>query len=456
MCEYRRKLSIFTWEDYMSKQNKDALIIGLALFAMFFGAGNLIFPPQIGLRTGTNWYLAAGGFLMTGIGLPLFGIFASIKGGEALERFQPRIGKKALIIFQIFVALTIGFAAVPRTGATTHEIGFSLLIPGISPFVTAIIFFGLTLVLAIKPTGIMDRIGKFLTPVLVTILAIIIIKGIVDPLTGTAPSTITNEFGEGFMGGYQTMDALGALIFGGIMLNTFREKGYNTPKEQMRMTTKAGLIALIGLGVVYSGLMFLGSTVAADAPADISRTSLTVLISNMLLGQTGTYMLGVGVSFACLTTSVGLIATIAEFFKDFSKGKVPYKFVVIVMTIACAMVSIIGVDGIVQVAGPILTVLYPVAIMINIFIFTSQWIESNLVIRLTLGVTFMVAIVQGLEAGGILGELPTQIIQVIPLGSAGFPWIVPTVITFIITSIIAKATNNGAKRQIRQEYLSSK
>lgn len=417
----------------MKRKNKDALIIGLALFAMFFGAGNLIFPPQIGLFTGERWYIAAIGFLITGIGLPLLGIFAAVKGGEALKRFYSKIGKKTLIVFQIFAALALGFVAIPRTGATTHEMGFSLIFTGVSPYFTALIFFGVTIILAIKPTGIIDRIGKFLTPVLVLMLGIIIVKGIMDPVDLAAASQRQNEFSEGFMGGYQTMDALGALIFGGIILNAFREKGYTTQSEQIKMTAKAGIIALFGLALVYGGLMYLGSTVSGVVPLDTGKTTLTIMISSLLLGNTGAYLLGIGVSFACLTTSVGLVATIADFFSDITHKKMPYKANVVVLTIASGFISIIGVDAIVEVAGPMLTVLYPMAIMLMIFIMCDRFIYKTYVYKMTLSVTFFIAVLQGMEVAGLLWNIPSTVIDAIPLGSEGFPWVVPTATMLLIT-----------------------
>lgn len=440
----------------MKRKNKDALIIGLALFAMFFGAGNLIFPPQIGLLTGDKWYVAASGFLVTGIGLPLLGIFAAVKGGEALKHFQPRIGKKILISYQVIAALTLGFVAIPRTGATTHEMGFSFIVEGISPYMTAFIFFGLTIVLAIKPTGIVDRIGKFLTPVLVLMLGTIIFKGIIDPVDIATASTLKNNFNEGFMGGYQTMDALGALIFGGIILNSFREKGYLSQSEQLKMTAKAGIIALVGLALVYGGLMYLGSTVSGVISPETGKTMLTIMISSMLLGNVGTYMLGIGVSLACLTTSVGLVATISDFFSDITEKKLPYSVNVVVLTLASGFISIIGVDAIVEVASPILTVLYPIAIMLMIFIMIDKFIYKTYVFRMTLSVTFIIALIQGMEVVGIMGHIPTKLIQLIPLGELGFPWVIPTFVMFIITLINAGMSKAKYNKVLKKEYLHSK
>lgn len=431
----------------MSKKNKDSLIIGLALFAMFFGAGNLIFPPEIGFLAKGNWKLAALGFTMTGIGLPLLGIFASVKGGGALKRFQPRIGKIPTIALQVAIVLTLGFVAIPRTGATTHEMGFNMFFEGFNPIISSIIFFGITITLAFKPTGIVDRIGKFLTPILVLMLGTIIIKGIIDPIGVAEPLVNSSTFSQGFLGGYQTMDALGALVFGGIMLNTFKEKGYSTMKDQMSITLRSGLVALVGLGLVYGGLMYLGSGASTVVSQDVSKTDLTIMISSLLLGRTGTWMLGIGVSFACLTTSVGLVATISEFFSDISSDKIPYKFSVVILCLASALVAVNGVDQIVAFAVPILVVLYPVAILVMLFIVFGQVIKHNFVLKTTLVVTLFISVLQGLEAAGYLSGIMLKALQALPLYEFSFPWMIPTSLTLLVAYSISMVLFVKNKRE---------
>lgn len=417
----------------MKRKMKDSIIIGLALFAMFFGAGNLIFPPQIGIEAGGLWKEAAFGFFMTGIGLPLLGIFAAVKGGEALKNFQPKVGKAVIMTFSIVVALTLGFVAIPRTGATTYEMGFSMFMPNISPIISSIIFFSLTLALAYKPTGIVDRIGKFLTPVLVLMLGTIIIKGIIDPINMPDVSYTGNTFALGFFGGYQTMDALGALIFGGIVLNTFREKGYNDLKVQLKMTAVAGGIAALGLALVYGGLMYLGSTTVGVISPDVQKTTLTVMISSLLLGRTGTWMLGVGVSFACLTTSVGLVATIADYFSDISKGKIKYRFTVTLLSMVSAFIAVLGVDGIVSVAGPILVVVYPIAILLIVFILMDRYVNKPVVYKTTLATVFTFSLLQGVSQAGYFTAIINNALGQIPLNDVGFPWLLPSVLVFFTT-----------------------
>lgn len=417
----------------MKRKLTDSVIIGLALFAMFFGAGNLIFPPQIGIEAGSGWGTAAVGFFVTGIGLPLLGLVAAVKGGEALKNFQPKLGKTVIMAFSITVALTLSLVAIPRTGATTHEMGFSLFLPEMPAILSSILFFSVTLALAIKPTGIIDRIGKFLTPVLVLMLGTIIVKGILDPISTPTAVATGNNFATGFFGGYQTMDALGALIFGGIVLNTYREKGYTNIKDQMKMTAVAGSIAALGLALVYGGLMYLGSTTVGVVSPDVPKTSLTIIISSLLLGQTGTWMLGLGVSFACLTTSVGLVATIADYFSDITAGKIRYEATVVLLCVVSAFVAVLGVDGIVRVAGPVLVAIYPIAICLILFILIDRWVARPLVYRITMATTFSFSLLQGLAEAGIFKASIHNALSQIPLNEAGFPWVLPALIAFVLS-----------------------
>lgn len=430
----------------MKRKLNDSIIIGLALFAMFFGAGNLIFPPQIGIEAGSVWKAAAAGFFFTGIGLPLLGIFASVKGGEALKKFQPKVGKPVVIVFSVVVALTLGFVAIPRTGATTYEMGFNMFFEDFSPVLASLIFFSITIALAIKPTGIVDRIGKYLTPVLVVMLGAIIVKGIIDPLEGSELVTSGSAFSQGFFGGYQTMDALGAVIFGGIVINSLREKGYTDEKEQMKMAMVAGSIAAFGLAMVYGGLMYLGSTAAGVVSADVPKTSLTIIISSLLLGRAGTWMLGIGVSFACLTTSVGLVATIADYFSDITSGKIRYEVSVIVLCVASGFIAVLGVEGIMSVAGPILVVVYPIAILLILFILVDTYVNKPIVYKITIATTFTFSLLQGISEAGLLSLPINRALSTIPMNDVGFPWLLPAIVAFVVTYLVSLYPSLGRRQ----------
>ena len=432
----------------IKNNNKDSLIIGLALFAMFFGAGNLIFPPSIGISAGDDWISAMLGFFLTGIGMPLLGIIAITKAGGTLENFASKISSNFGKIFGIIIIVILGpLLGVPRTGATTYEMGISPIFENVSPILVSIIFFSLTLFLTIKPTGIIDRIGKLLTPILLIMLSIIIYKGVTMPIGTPINSASINTFANGFTEGYQTMDALGAIIFGGIIFNSLLEKGYKDKKSQLKVTLKAGLISSIGLVLVYGGLLYLGATASSVFESDITKTNLTISIVASILGEMGKVVLGICVSAACLTTSVGLIATFGNFFSDITKGKLSYKASVIIATIISALIANLGVENIVAFSEPILAVIYPVAIILIVLNLFDDFIKNKVIYIGAVYGTLLVSIMDGLKSLGVNSPIFDNIINILPFWDKGFGWLVPAIIGMLISITFSKFNINN-----RSEY----
>lgn len=428
--------------------NRDSLVLGLALFAMFFGAGNLIFPPSIGISAGDSWFSAMVGFFLTGIGMPLLGILAISKAGGTLDNFAGKISSKFSKIYGIIIIIILGpILGVPRTGATTYEVGISPIFPDVSPVLVSIIFFSLTLFLTIKPTGIIDRIGKLLTPILLIMLFIIIYKGIIMPIGTPVNTGILNPFSNGFTEGYQTMDALGATIFGGIIVGSLVEKGYKDKKSQFKVTLKAGLISSMGLAIVYGGLLYLGSTASSTFSLEMTKTSLIIAIVGNVLGEIGKVILGICVSVACLTTAVGLIATVGNFFSEISKGKISYKLVVIIATIISGVIANLGVESIVKFAEPILAVIYPVAIVLIVLNLFDDLIKNKVIYIGAVYGALLISTIDGINSLGIEWGLLDIIINILPLWDQGFGWIIPSIIGMIISVIVSKLNvNSNSKR----------
>jgi len=428
----------------IKNNNKDSLIIGLALFAMFFGAGNLIFPPSIGISAGDDWISAMLGFFLTGIGMPLLGIIAITKAGGTLENFASKISSNFGKIFGMIIIVILGpLLGVPRTGATTYEMGISPIFENVSPILVSIIFFSLTLFLTIKPTGIIDRIGKLLTPILVIMISIIIYKGVTMPIGTPINSASINTFANGFTEGYQTMDALGAIIFGGIIFNSLLEKGYKDKKSQLKVTLKAGLISSIGLVLVYGGLLYLGATASSLFESDIAKTNLTISIVASILGEMGKVVLGICVSAACLTTSVGLIATFGNFFSDITKGKLSYKASVITATIISALIANLGVENIVAFSEPILAVIYPVAIILIVLNLLDDFITNKVIYIGAVYGTLLISIMDGLKALGVNPPIFDNIINILPFWDKGFGWLVPAIIGMLVSITFSKFNINN-------------
>ncbi|MFL1469328.1 branched-chain amino acid transport system II carrier protein [Paraclostridium bifermentans] len=420
-------------------KNKDILIIGFALFSMFFGAGNLIFPPYIGISSGSSWLISFLGFILADVGIILLSIIAISRAGS-LQNVIGRAGKKFGITLEFLMMLCLGpILVIPRTGATTFEMSILPLAKNFNPVLFSIIFFSITLLLTIKPTKVMDIIGKFLTPVLLLSLAFLIVKGIVSPIGNLEDVNSSDLFITGVTQGYQTMDALGIGGIVALIMTSLVSKGYTDKNENISLAIKSALIACVGLTVVYGGLTFLGATASSLYDTNISQTALLINITHQLLGSTGTIMLAVVVGFACLTTSIGLTSVTGKFFEDFTNKKLKYEHIVIFICVFSAIVSNFGVDKIIQIAIPILSLIYPVTIVLVVMNIFKKIIPNDMTLKGAAYATLLISLLNVIDSLG----LSIQFVHQIPLASLGFNWILPAIIGGIVFSFIptkSKAT----------------
>lgn len=421
------------------KTLSDVIVVGFALFAMFFGAGNLIFPPSLGLMAGDKWLTSLIGFLLTGIGMPLLGIIAVSKSGGTIEKFAGKVSPSFAKILGTIIMLAIGpLLAIPRTGATTFEMGVKPILPTANPVLVSIVFFAITLFFVISPSKVIDSIGKVLTPVLLITIGIIIFKGITAPVGSLAATGIANPFSKGFTEGYQTMDALGSIVLTSIVIGGLVAKGYTEHKQQMKLTMLSGMVAAAGLLIVYGGLMYLGATASSSYPADVAKTDLIIGVTGQLLGSWGKIALGLTVALACLTTAIGLTATAGEFFSKLSNNRVSYRTVVIIITVFSAVVSNAGVETIIKFAVPLLVTVYPVAIVLIVLSVFDNFIKRRGVyIGAVFGALF-VSLFDALAAVGVNITSVQAILKMLPLADQGFYWLVPAVIGAFIGAILFK------------------
>ncbi|EPY6431582.1 branched-chain amino acid transport system II carrier protein [Clostridium sporogenes] len=416
---------------------KDFIVIGFALFAMFFGAGNLIFPPFMGKLVGDQAPAAIIGFLITGVGLPLTGIIACAKINGTFSDISGRVGKMFAIISTTALILAIGpMLAIPRTAATTYELAVHPIFPGVAPFVAVIIYFAISLAFVLRPSGIVDSIGKVLTPALLVMLAIIIIKGLVSPIAPITSTGFEGAFSKSLLEGYQTMDAMASVIFASIIITAVRAKGYTEKKDIVSLTIKSGIVAAVGLAFVYGGLMVLGSQTSQVIHGEIGRSALVVEIVKRLLGNAGTVILGVAVGLACLTTAIGLISTGAEYFSGLTKGKVSYNAFAIIISVVSALLGTGGVDKIVKFSVPVLQVLYPIVIVLIAITLAGKAVKNNTVVRITVYTTLVVSLIDTINilTGGNVAFIKS-LLGIIPLSNVGFSWLLPSVIAFIIGTV---------------------
>lgn len=423
----------------MNKSIKDSLIIGLALFAMFFGSGNLIFPPYLGKTVGSDFFIAILGFVITGVGLPLMGILACAKINGTFREMSSPISKTFSIIVTTSIILAIGpMLAIPRTAATTYELSVLPLFPNVKMLPVIIAYFIITLLFVLRPSSLIDNIGKLLTPLLLLILIIIITKGVLSPIGPIVNTNAKNVFSTSLIEGYQTMDAIASVIFSSIILSSVRAKGYSKVSDIIKITSLSGIIAVIGLGVIYGGLLYLGSQTASIFAGDITKTQLVTDIVEKVLGNTGIIFLSIVVALACLTTSIGLTSAAAKYFSDLSNNKISYTFNAIIISIVSILIAMLGVDTIVTLAVPILQILYPIVMVLVILTLMGKLVKNNFVLKATVYTTLIISIFDNLKNIGFTIAPIVNLISYIPLSKQGFSWVIPALIAFVISSICTK------------------
>lgn len=418
----------------MNKTTRDVLVVSFALFSMFFGAGNVIFPPFLGLISGKEYLISTLGFVITGAGLPILGIVA-ISKAKSFENFAGKVAPGFATLLGAVIMIMIGpLLAIPKTGALTYEVLQNTVAPGLVNYVGLGIFFIVTIFFSLNENSVIDKLGAILTPVLLISLIILIVKGFVSPIGNIVVTQTPKGFIGGFVEGYQTMDAIAAIMFAFTIIKSINEKGY-VGNQAIKLSSLTGVIAGCCLALIYVGLSHIGATASTVYPNDISRTQLLISASQAILGNFGIIILAMIISLACLTTSVGLTTTAALYFRDLSKGKLNYKALVLIINVISFYFALNGVDKIVAISGPILSVVYPVAIilmLLNVF-----GVKRNMVYSLSALPTLVFS--------ALVVFLPADTVKMVesfyPMFSNGFGWIPIAVIGGIIGYFISpKAT----------------
>ena len=408
-------------EEKKSNFFRDVIVVGFALFSMFFGAGNVIFPPYLGMESGQQWLAGFSAYYIADIGLALLGMFALLRVGSS-EAVLHRVGRVPAEILMCAIILCIGpMVAIPRTSASTFEMAIAPNLPGVSPVLFSILFFAVILALCIKESAVVDIVGKILTPLLLVGLCVIILKGIFSPLGDilTAPK-IANVTVTGIKSGYQTMDALAALPFGIIVLQSVTDKG---GKSKLRLVGGGAVLAGVLLLAVYMGLAYLGATVSGQYTSAVGRAELIMAIVGALLGKGGMIIFGAVVGLACVTTAIALTSSAAAYFSELCRGKVKYKVFVVIICVFSAVVSNLGLDRIVSIAAPVLDVVYPPALVLILISLVVPKTSDFVSRAATLGalLTSMLCTVQL-----YVGKL--TFLEALPLYDLGLSWILPAVI----------------------------
>ncbi|UII55190.1 branched-chain amino acid transport system II carrier protein [Cytobacillus spongiae] len=429
-------------------QGKEILAIGLMLFALFLGAGNMIFPPFLGQEAGHNVWIAVIGFLITGVGLPLLGVIAIARNGD-LQTLASRVHPVYGVIFTIIMYLAIGpFFGIPRTGTVAYEIGVTPFLPenvskyGLPLFLYTIVFFGITIWLSMNPSKLVDRIGKIFTPALLIILTVLVVKSFITPMGETqAPKGeyIDGAFFKGFIEGYLTMDTIAALVFGIVVISAIQDRGITSKSVITKACIYAGVIAAAGLALVYLSLAFIGATGFDSIGEHANGGALLSAAANFLYGSSGAVILGLAITFACLTTSVGLVSSCAQYFSKLIPA-LSYKKIVVILSIFSMVIANVGLTQLITVSLPILIMIYPLAIvLILVSFFHNQFGGYSVVYIGALIPTGIISFIDGLKVAGVNVEAVTNALNFLPLFDKGIGWIVPALLGALIGYVIASA-----------------
>lgn len=403
---------------------KNSMIVGFALFAMFFGAGNLIFPPTLGQLCGDMWVWGFIGFLLIDAVLSCLGVFVVNSAGGPRHAFDRALGKvgSAALNTAAILCLCVLFA-MPRTAATTFEISVApYLGDGANAFLFpfSVVFFIIVFLLACRKSRVVDIIGRFFTPTLMIGILILIVAGIANPLGSVEPPMISNVFEEGVRSGYQAMDVLGVAAFSIIILDSAIVKGCAEGRERLTLLARASIGAVVMLGIVYGGLTYLGAT-STSLGAGMSQVGLLVTIVYALLGDAGVIMLSVIVLLACVTTAVALVSSAADFFNGLFKERVSYNALLVADCVIGALICSIGLDSIIQFADPVLGVVYPPFITVVVLLAFQKVIKMRALYQGATAGAFLGGLVLELYGGGVLGGVIT--LDWLPLYPVGFGWL---------------------------------
>lgn len=405
----------------------DVVVIGFALFSMLFGAGNVIFPPYLGMQAGPDWLGAFTAYYIAAIGLALVAMYALLKM-NGTHGVTDRLNKGASIALMIAIVMCIGpMLCIPRTAATTHEMTVMVLAPNVPVAVTSVVFFAIIYALCVKKSAIVDIIGKFLTPALLIGLLILIVMGVMHPINDIALiPQVDRVLVSAVDAGYQTMDTLGAMLFGTILLASISDKGYTEGPNRKKVFFGAATIAGVLLFIIYIGLVYLGATVSTMFEGSISRADLVIAIVDALMGRTGVIILGIVVALACVTTSVALCSASAEYFIELSGNKVSYPVMLAIVCAFSAAIATLGLDAIVEIASPILNIVYPpMLILVIISAFAPN--TDNTISRFAVAGSVIVASLSVLNSFGIGGGA-LAVVDALPLTCVSMGWLIPSII----------------------------
>lgn len=438
---------------------KETVALTSMLFGMFFGAGNLIFPAILGINAGSNIWSAFFGVFVTAVGIPMLAVVAlGLSRSEGVVELSGRVSKGYSLFFCTLLYLTIGpLFAIPRCASTAFSVGAVKLLPaghdGLFLALFSLVFFAIVLYFSLKPGGIMTWIGKWLNPVFLLFLAVLVIAALLKPITGvsavtpaTGYETGGGAFFRGFLEGYNTLDALAGLAFGIVVIDVVRSHGVTQPEDVARSTAKAGIFSCLFMGFIYLFITLISTQSAPVCASASNGGEVLGLIADHYFQAAGSVLLTAIVTFACLKTAIGLVTSCSKAFVDmFPKGPGYNQWAVIFSAVSFGIANF-GLSSIVAWCVPVLMFLYPLAItLVLLALFGKAFGNRKGVYVWTTAFTLVAAIfdmigaVSGMIPGNALLSTVTAFAgQVLPLYSLGLGWVCPAAIGCILGLIVSR------------------
>lgn len=442
---------------------RQLLAVASMLFGLFFGAGNLIFPVHMGQLAGTNSYVAALGFIVTAVGLPLIGVAAfGISRSDDLLAMSSRVGKGYGVFFTCALYLTIGpLFAIPRCAATSFTIGVEPMLGEGTSAVTllavfSVVFFALVLFFSLRPSKILLWVGRIINPLFLVFLAVLVVSALVNPIapvSATAPegAYASGAFSTGFLEGYNTMDALASLAFGVIVVNVIRDLGIRNDTAVAGNTVRAGIFSCLFMGLIYLAMTIVGAQSRGLFPVSANGGIALADIAGHYFGTAGQIILAVTVTLACLKTAIGLVTSCSEIFRVIFPNSMSYKAWAILFSVVSLFITNIGLTMIIGYSVPVLMFLYPLTITLMLLSLFGRFFAYDR--RIFVPVTAFTLAAAVLDLLAALPEGARSLLHLdgfiavcresLPLFSLGLFWLIPAAVG-VILGLILRA---GAKKQ---------
>ncbi len=415
-------------------QSKQTFITAFALFSLFFGAGNLILPPFLGYNAGSEWVWVSLGFAVSAVVLPILAIYGHARLQGTMLDFGNKVSPWFALLYSIIVYAISSTLPSPRTASVTYEMAIDPYFE-ISSLWLSTIYFVLVLVFVLNRTRILSIIGKFLTPLIILILIVIILLGLFSEIEPMRQSIFNNSITAGILEGYQTFDAIGGVVVGGVIVISFALQGKYDYEARRKMMGRAGLFAGIGLFIMYAGLIALGAYFSGKLEID-NRTELLNTLSITTLGNIGTAFLAVLVSLACFTTAVGIVTGTADFVKGlFDDSPLAYRITAVAGCVLGVVMGQFDVHYIIDVALPALMFIYPITIVLILLNTLPERYASKMVFRGVVISTFIFSMPDFFASLNMEGIIP-NLRNSIPLGEENMGWVLPAIFTFIFLNLI--------------------